>query len=304
MFTDLNEIKKPNEIKTFSYVDVKAVLAAIDEVSLSKLELIDATEILDHYIEILRMIDTCVYEDRFPECKTKTSKATIYQNTARLREKLGNYIDLSNFMRTNQAMFQVTVDNAQKKTTKIVENLKLDINNLERSINEATVSLDNSEHNILTHVLTLLGVFSAIIITIMSVVITASSWLNSGNSNDAIAAFVIPVVVTIIAVITLMMLVYCLYIKVDKKHIAFVLYTVFIVAILVGMICYCYKQNVTYEPLHVRYIIDETEYTIIKKDDSQYYEFTIDEKTYTYSCDDMFLHNNEIHFCTLHNTIE
>ena len=64
------------------------------------------------------------------------------------------------------------------------------------------------EHNTLSHVLSLMGVFSAVITLIMSVVLTSTAWLNNANGASALIAFVVPNMVALLSVSVLLSFIY------------------------------------------------------------------------------------------------
>lgn len=79
----------------------------------------------------------------------------------------------------------------------------------------AKKELDTEEHRILTHVLTLLGVFTAIITIILTAVSASTSWLNKSDSADFVLAVLVPAIIVIITMVVMFCL---LYLMIFKKY--------------------------------------------------------------------------------------
>lgn len=305
MFTTLNELKV-QELRTYPLAEVVKVLDALRKVSLSQMDYVAATETLDSYLLFVDIINERICNDDFKPL-SEDKKTEFLKYIKKLRERLDNFKVISSFMLSNQRRFYSYVDKLQIETIEKVNEKTGTLTEkiITEKIDTATKRLDDSEHNILTHVLTLMGVFSAIIITIMSVVITATSWLNSSNSSDAITAFVVPAAVTIITVILLLAVVYGLY--GDRKGRWFFYIYISIVAItLVVIVCqYKYLLDKNGEVTHTRYIIEQSEYEIVEIDNVQCYQFKIDNMEYVCPFDKMLIHDDgALHFCIQHEAIE
>lgn len=89
-----------------------------------------------------------------------------------------------------------------------LENQKSEIENTKNKVNSVLNKIRDSEHEILTHVLTLMGIFVGIITIIMSVVITSTSWLNNSSSASAIIAFIVPNAVVILSIAVLFLFIF------------------------------------------------------------------------------------------------
>ena len=299
-------------LKSCPYIEIQDVLDKLNNVSINQGDLVIATETFDTYLEFLQIIKKRILNDPSLDIPKHKINGTI-RFVDNIIGKLRHYADLISFIRSNQEkihsyasdMKDETAKSLEQTNERIMHNMNELANDVSSNIKEAKDKFDESEHNILTHVLTLLGVFSAIIITIMSVVITSSSWLNSADGNRALIAFIVPTLVTILAVIALVSLVYGLYGNDNSKEFfkKYILYVVIILCVLI--ICFVNIQSKSGDVRHTCYIIQETEYDITNNGNSICYVFTIDGKQYHVPYDKTFLHNNnELHFCIQHNAIE
>ena len=161
------------------------------------------------------------------------------------------------------------------------EKVKQTNEGVDKKVNEA-------ERGMITHVLTLMGVFTSIIVVIMSVIITSTSWLNNADGTSAILAFVVPTSVTVIAVIVLLLMVFCYRYAVSstEKDIrsACAVLCMFLVLVIglaatYGLVKsfseYWYVKKC--EPSHIHLVIPESQYNIASgKDGFLYFEITVD----------------------------
>lgn len=66
-----------------------------------------------------------------------------------------------------------------------------------------------------------------------------------------------------------------------------------------------YLQSKEWKTVHVRYVLEESEYSIIEKcNEGKYYEFNIDGVKYIQNYDAELLHDDTLHFCEKHKTLE
>ena len=205
-------------------------------------------------------------------------------------------IDSSNkhFAELEKSYQQLVKDYVDKK-----EQLELHISEIEETTEIATQEtleeIQGAEGKIVSHVLTLMGVFSAVITIILSIVVTSSSWLNSATCSSAIVAFVVPNMVALFAVVTIVLLVYmyhkAFYPPVLKKNespkksptiiSSILLCVILLLTIFISVLAYRYAE-VDNEP-HLRYIINDDNYEIveIKVEETnkvqKYFEFELEE---------------------------
>ena len=213
-----------------------------------------------------------------------------------------------------------TIADYTTKKKKIIKEIKI----FEKRIN-------NAEHDILSHVLSLMGVFTAIITIILSVIITSSSWINNADKSDAVIAFVIPNAIALCSVSLLLSLIFRHnrrrqidtygskegpQNKESAKNAIFISVVAFIMtAIIICAMC-LYLANESPKP-HVIYVLSPGEYSIAEEivappgdDDSAdpekeyYFEFTFEDKLYRFEYDEFYLHDGNLYFCEKHCTLE
>ena len=206
--------------------------------------------------------------------------------------------------------FTQTINQTLETQTGLIEDTK------EETIEE----VQGAEGKIVSHVLSLMSVFTAVITIILSVVVTSSSWLNNASGASAIIAFVIPNMVTLIAVISIVLLV-SMYQKIfyppllpkgekAKKSptiiTAILLFIILSITIYMSVFAY---RTVRAEP-HLRYVLDQTEYTIIEKQDSntdethKYIEFVFEGESYVFPYDVSYFRESKLYFCPKHKSLE
>ncbi len=217
------------------------------------------------------------------------------------------------------------------------DSLELQIQNIEKTTKETlesqttvitTVATDTveeiqgAEGKIVSHVLTLMGVFSAVITIILSMVVTSSSWLNNATCSSAIVAFVVPNLVVLFAVISIVLLIYMyhqsFYPPLAKQNgtakkaptiiSSVLLFSILIITILVSVLAYKYS-DVDSQP-HLRYVIKDSSYNVVEiknketDDLHKYFQFTLNGINYQFPFDRNLLHDSELYYCSEHNTIE
>ena len=230
-------------------------------------------------------------------------KAKLNQKIADIETKLSN-----------------TIEDYTKKKEKITKEVKL----FEKRIN-------NAEHDILSHVLSLMGIFTAIITIILSVIVTSSSWLNNADMSDAVIAFVVPNAIALCAVSLLLTLIFrqnrrrqidtygskeTPQDKESAKSVIVISIVAFVMtAMIICAVC-LYLANQTPNP-HVIYVLSPGEYRVAEKvvtpvpDDGSveeekrpYFEFTFEDKLYRFEYDESYLHDGNLYFCEKHCTLE
>lgn len=193
---------------------------------------------------------------------------------------------------------------------------------VDQAISTTLEEIRGEEGKILSHVLTLMGVFTAVITVILSVASTSSSWLNSATSSSAIIAFAVPNLVTLFAVVSLVLLIYIYHkafypplLKREEKHSlvpdfisALLLLFILGATILLSVIAYRYA-DIDSKP-HKRYIIENGQYKVRETQDEatnevcKYFEFNLEGFSYQFSYDRDYLHDSSLYYCTEHNTLE
>ncbi len=258
MTTDQLKKLKENDLRRFSYTKTMDVVETLESLNLIDISGIAAHEEIETYISLTAIIKNRVDHDELqkqPKLLNRKSKdrdkdKDILRN--RLINILANLRFAYNFVRLNSRIDTV------EKISDNIQGIREDFNNLQKDYEDKKKTVDNiidkhreelnaSERAIMSHVLSIMGVFSAVITLIMSVVITSSSWLNNADGAEAIIAFIIPNLVALIAVFVLISLIF-FYLhrdtstKVEKcsSHKRSVAFTVVIVALLVCVILCCW----------------------------------------------------------------
>lgn len=230
-----------------------------------------------------------------------------------------------------------SLENMRKNVSeseKILENATSLLEEIQRVVDEANKTqddsrtllkrtkgkLDNIEHDMLTHVLTLMGVFSAVITIVMSVIITSTAWLNNADGASAILAFIIPTIVAVFAVTSLLFIVFLYHIATTgfgnhsfRSLCASLILFAFLVTIaistktLVGL-AKDYTQKCA--PDHTHTILTQSDYTVVnetKPDGSivdVYFEFTFNGENYRFKHNEAYLHDGKLYFCHEHKCLE
>lgn len=193
------------------------------------------------------------------------------------------------------------------------------VGQVQSKLRGAEKKLDDSEHNMLTHVLTLMGIFSAVITIIMSLVISATSWLNNASGASAVFAFIIPSAVAVFAVAVLLFLVFLYHNATTgsdthpiKSKFAVTLFVILLVIIflLSGVFVWAatrYLQKC--EPEHIHYIITPAEYSTKPQETESgeevfYFHFTLDNEDHVFPFNEAYIHNGNLYFCKEHGTLE
>lgn len=170
------------------------------------------------------------------------------------------------------------------------------------------------EHTTLSHVLSIMGIFTAVIVVIMSLILTATSWLNNADGASVIIAFVVPNLIALIAVLVLLSVINLFFEKqkerskmqLFKPYIPVALVTVLLLSVVI-IFGVCKKES---QIPHQQYVISTSDYNIIEIDESEeerseYFEIFFDGQRYTFKYDERYVHEKgRLYFCKEHNTLE
>lgn len=245
--------------------------------------------------------------------------------------------DIQQYQRENEQLawklksFIESSEKSNKQMRAEEKELRGFLEELASQVETTTNYMEDAEHTILTHVLTLVGVFSAIITVILSMATTSSTWLNNADAADALLAFVIPNLVTVLAVIVLVALVFIYHgskttryvkrkdadekvvfekIKTGREGLVPKFGALFVVVLLLCFGIATYSFIKTYEPVHTRYVVTPLDYEVCVECDSETgqeyeaYRFMIENKEQTFLCSDEYLHNGNLHYCSVHGELE
>jgi len=207
MKVDLNQLRE-YDLRKYSYQDTLNVIAELERNFIFNITInfSPSLEISETYYSFAIIIFNRIEGNEFPEItpstpirildvlgeelknKIKQTNEKIYiQNEVKQKEKIYQLSRLTNILVGFKSSFESgrmlqtasKLNNERIGVSEEIIKMRKDMASSMDEFRESRQKIDDSEHNILTHVLTLLGVFSAIIVTIMSVVITTSSWLNN-----------------------------------------------------------------------------------------------------------------------------
>lgn len=268
------------------------------------------------------LIRNKIVEDRFNEQlprNWKTKKEDLLSKLMYIFVIVQHYRD-SYRMRLLTSDIGLQVEELKRDNKKLVRDYSQKKSELETTIEETIDEIQGAEGKIVSHVLSLMGIFTAVIAIILSVVVTSSTWLNNASGASAILAFVIPNMVTLIAVISIILLV-SMYQKTfypqvspkgEKAKKAPTIITVILLAIILFIaifMCALAYRTTRAEP-HLRHVISESEYVVKEKQDSntdevyKCIEFVFDGQSYEFAYDEIYFHDSNLYYCPVHKTLE
>lgn len=306
--------------------------------------IIDLIETTDDIYTKATLIRNKIVEDRFNEQlpkNWKTKKEDLlsklmyifviiqhYRDSYRMRSLASDIgLQVTELKRDHK---KLVIDYSQKKSEletqiELIESttskaLLSQTKTIDKTIKETIEEIQGAEGKIVSHVLSLMGIFTAVIAIILSVVVTSSTWLNNASGASAIIAFVIPNMVTLIAVISIILLV-SMYQKIfyppvlpegEKAKKAPTIITVILLVIILSITvftCVLAYRTTRAEP-HLRHVISESEYVVKEKLDSntdevcKYIEFVFEGQSYEFAYDETYFHDSNLYYCPVHDTLE
>lgn len=223
----------------------------------------------------------------------------------------------------------------QNSINSICEYIGKSVSSFETNLqNKTTETINKIEPQIMSTILTVMGVFTAIITIVMSVVITSGSWLNNANGASAIVAFIVPNLVAVTAMVVLLTIVFSrknekiivipgrdwesknVIEKNLRKSKSYLKISVgALILCLVAMLSISVKEMKNSVEPHTRYIITEDMYDI------NIYEFDVKEneepkepevkiefdfvgmnKSIAY--DEKYIHDGNLYYCEEHDRLE
>ena len=329
MSTDLTTLKE-NQLKKYSYEDTLKIVSELESSSISQYTGIAAVEISEQYYSFASIINNRIINNEFPELKLKikkNEKEILQHRVTTLLSSLKYSLDLGKLEKRVKE-----VDTLKLKIDRIDADYQEKAKKIDDSITEFKKRIDESESKILSNVLAIMGVFSAIITIILSIIITSSSWLNNADGASAIIAFVVPSLVSLLVAFVLLSLVFS-YINKDtngkgeklsnqKYDRAFKL-SICGILIITSLCCWLCLSSNDKAPTHIRYIILPNQYNIVEDDIPKhqcshhadctcnkivetklFYEFIIEDRLYRFEYNENLLHDGNLHFCAEHEVLE
>ncbi len=330
MSLNLNTLKE-NELRKFSYIETKEVLSELEKIRLHSLDGIDIIERVETYYSFVTLIKNRVDNHEFAELNGSDKKSEIKRLHITLDILLYTFkfsLD-GNKLRKQMIKLDSQVQFTQKDYNDKKHELEAKVNVVEKSVKKFQSQVNDTEHTILTHVLTLMGVFTAVITIILSVATTSSAWLNNASGASAVIAFIVPNLVVIIAMVILLGIV--LFHKeptvvvisddqqscdnianktLKKARKIQVLTCAFVVIFMTILFFISYSEMKSSEDPHLRYIISPGMYRCfdVIEDSSgkniTYIEFEINNSNYIFPYDDELFHDGKLYFCEKHQRLE
>lgn len=298
MKIDLSKLKE-NDLKKYSYEDTVKVIDELERISISRFSGIKAIETIEQYISFASIISCRIKENEFfnssseSEIKSKNilerRVETILTNLqyAFYLTILSNRVNEAENVRAQAKELETKITNIENNYNEKEQKIDQYIADCDKIFLDYKKRIDEFESKILSHVLSIMGVFSAIITIILSLITTTSSWINNATDTDLFFAFIVPNGVAIVAVFALMILVYYFldYHKNDKsdddngkqndkpvdtkeekkqskKHKpVYIMLSVVVLISALLLSVYIATQNIK-SPAHVRYIISSEQYEV------------------------------------------
>ncbi len=149
---------------------------------------------LEHLKDLLKRVSSLLFEGETSEDSEDNKTSTAQY----LEWRLTSLIARSQLI----GFIVPKVSLAEKSNQTFEKNIKT-FNTELSDYRQEIKGLKERETRSFQNMLTTMGVFTTIVVIVMSLVITASSWLNSANFADAVVAFIIPSCIAVLAVCAL-----------------------------------------------------------------------------------------------------
>lgn len=355
---DIKDINSIGESRFYDYslVDTIAVLDV--------LEVQDWTNIRDKALEentsyctrLLDIVDDRIHKNYFIELVDNAEgRNHVLLQVLRIRTSISQYrllclrddversvlkqVDLANdkFKQVKEAIdatIMIASDDVKKASADVKNSINEYLSKSEKQFESTIVQkiqtkTDEIEPQLITTVLTLMGVFTAVITIIMSVVITSSSWLNNANGASAIIAFIVPNLVVAFSITLLLGAIFSrrggkyivisgdnwnhesMAIKALRKVRRTQIVTFVLIAVFAGVaITFALLQMKINDEPHTRFILSEDMYECVEVEEDGSEEtipvikFDFNGKNYVFQYDESYFHDGSIYFCEEHERLE
>ena len=279
------------------------------------------------YEIFLNVVDYRLCCDDYEEIKDDNiQKNHLYFCIVRLRSNIAQY---------RLIVQQKDVESDMQKFSNVaISNINNHINTryktFEKSVDgKVDQAVKNIEPQLMSTILTVMGVFTAIISIVMSVIVTSSSWLNNANGASAIIAFIVPSLVAVTSMSVLLFIVFSrkkeniivilgrdwdapniVTKSVKRSKIYAWISVVALILCLIGVLFISAKEAKNSVEPHVRYIIKEEMYKIVtdESEESDKFEikieFDFDGENLSIPYDEKYIHDGVLHYCSEHNQLE
>ena len=327
----LDQISQINEFEfaSFSYTKTCEVLDLIESIDLISINNIFLTENRGIIINMLYIMDGRVkhkpnYTPFYEIENDKNEKSLFILRVTNVLSNLTNW-----YLSTKENATKKQLDDYEKRADEIKENLDTIGNSFAEKKKELDEKINSLEQRITTNVLTIMGVFAAIITIIMSVVATSSSWLKDAQNASAILAFVIPSAVVVLSMSILLGFVFYQKEKSNviktitdfdtneqtkkilKKSKFFFYLTIIFAVVAIGFSIVYSSINLSKTSVHSRYVLSQGMYVIKEVQNNEnpenksiIIEFEFNQKNYVFPYDESLIHSGKIFFCEDHNMLE
>lgn len=194
---------------------------------------------------------------------------------------------------------QTQIQEQSKELSEKVEEEKNKIINLQK---ETEQKLKDIEHTTNNNILTFIGIFSSIITIITASISTTNSWLNNSNGSFILALFA-PATIIVVAILVLFLL--TKYVISDKKpKKGYIIASSIICGVLFAITVIL---AITINPKEKEKNCEDTYIIIpIKAIDNENNKviYIYNGVEFTMECDYNLLHDDGLHYCTIHNKFE
>lgn len=325
------------EFIDFTLDQTYEVLRVIEKLDWSKISDNNLKENGNFYSKLLDIVDEKVVCDFFPEIATDDAqKGHLLLKVLSIRTCISQYkilylkdeVELEILGEVDKV--SVAVKDANLKMAGMKKYLSKVEKNFTKTIDEkAQQALDKIEPTLMTTVLTLMGIFTAIITIIMSVVITSNSWLNNASGASAVLAFIVPNLVVVSSIVVLLTIVFSRkkervvvipeqdwessktvsnILKKSKRNLKFTISIILAFAIV--LVAFSVYEITKSDETHMRYVLSPGMYQCSEvvnaetEEIEKIIEFELNQKHYTIPYRDGYFHDGNLYFCEEHQMLE
>jgi len=310
--TDLENFRE-SELQEYNYQKILKVVDNLEKKFYDQGSLVQDVEKLDSYFSIAALINSRIEKGDFEELSNLDDKTKMQLRVNTLRNNFLMLLKINSMMVSYKKSIDTTFENEKKEIDDKQKTIEKEINdkqehfsekfnqekenlteNLLTFLEKEKEQISGIEHKTLTHVLSIMGIFSAIITIILSLITTTASWINNSTQSDMFLAFIVPNGVALVAVFALMILVYYFVnyhnnnegkndeadnnkgktneklddkkeeLKQEKKRKpVYIMLSVVVIISALLLLGYIATQNIK-SPAHIRYIISSEQYEVIE----------------------------------------
>lgn len=319
----INEIGESEFLK-YDLQKTKQVVEALERIKWQPNDL-NLEENASFYNWLMDIAEDKIINNDFPELN-EDQKTLLLIRILRIQTRISEY-KLSFVQKVAERNFFRLRDDSINSVREYIHD---SVNSFETNLQTKTTDAINEiEPQIMSTILSVMGVFSAIITIVMSVVITSASWLNNANGASAIIAFIVPSLVAVTSMAVLLFIVFSRKkeniivipgrdwespnviekkIKCSKRYA--LISVLALVLCLLGLFFISAREVKNSVEPHVRYILKEDMYEIVTYEFENSdkveikIEFEFDGKSLSILYDEKYFHDGNLYFCSEHNQLE